>query len=224
MNKYRTLITGGSRGIGAATAQLYRNAGRYDVFTPIRSELNLSNRSSIEEFIKKYREPGFDIIVNNAGDNIVNLIENVITDDIDYLVAVNMVAPLFLLRGFVPAMKERKFGRIVNISSIWSIVSKPGRVVYAATKHGIHGITMTLASELASYNILVNSVCPGFTMTELTKNTNTPEQIKFMKTQVPMGRLAEPVEIAKAIFFAGNEENTYMTGQKITVDGGYTSV
>lgn len=224
MEKLRVLITGGGRGIGEATARLYREAGRYNVFTPTRSEMDLSDRSSIEKFIKRYKESGFDIIVNNAGNNIINLIENVVIEDLDSLVAVNMVAPMLLLRGFVPAMKERNFGRIVNVSSIWSVVSKPGRVVYTATKHGINGITMTLASELAPYNILVNSVSPGFTMTELTKNTNTPEQIKVMASQVPMGRLAEPMEIAKVIFFAGNEENTYMTGQKITVDGGYTSV
>ena len=93
------------------------------------------------------------------------------------MIATNLVAPIKLLRGFTGSMKHKKYGRIVNIGSIWAVVSKGGRCVYSATKNGIHGVTNTLAVELAADNILVNTVCPGFTMTELTVKNNTPEEI-----------------------------------------------
>ena len=137
------------------------------------------------------------------------------------MINVNLVAPMKLIRGMVGSMKAQHYGRIVNIGSIWASVSKAGRCVYSATKNGIHGITNTLAVELAEYNILVNTVCPGFTMTELTKKNNTPEQIRQISEDIPMGRMAEPEEIAEVIYFLASERNTYLTGQKILVDGGF---
>ena len=119
-------------------------------------------------------------------------------------------------------MKKKKFGRIVNIGSIWGVITKPGRSIYSATKHGIHGISSTLALELAPYNILVNTIAPGQTLTELTLRNNSPEDICKMERDIPIGRLAKPEEIAKAVFFLGNENNTYITGQQIIVDGGLT--
>ena len=120
-------------------------------------------------------------------------------------------------------MKKQNYGRIVNIGSIWGLAGKPGRTVYAATKHGIHGITQTLAVELAPYNILINTVCPGFTLTELTYKNNSPEQIKEVSSFIPMGRMAEPIEQARFICYLVGNENTYITGQQIAVDGGYTA-
>ena len=119
-------------------------------------------------------------------------------------------------------MKTQRYGRIVNIGSIWASVSKGGRCVYSATKNGIHGVTNTLAVELAPYNILVNTVCPGFTLTELTRKNNTPEHVEEISRDIPMGRMAEPEEIAEIIYFMASESNTYLTGQKIVVDGGFT--
>ena len=121
-------------------------------------------------------------------------------------------------------MKKQKYGRIVNIGSIWGLVGKPGRTIYAVTKHGIHGVTSNLAVELAPYNILVNTVCPGFTMTALTKKNNSKEQIDQLAVSIPLGRLAEPEEQAKVVCFLAGENNTYITGQQIAVDGGYTSI
>ena len=95
--------------------------------------------------------------------------------------------------------------------------------MYSMTKHGIHGLTKTLAVELAEYNILINTVCPGFTLTELTYKNNTAEQIDGISKEIPIGRMAKPYEIASAIAYLAGDENTYMTGQLIAVDGGYTS-
>ena len=95
--------------------------------------------------------------------------------------------------------------------------------MYSATKHGIHGITKTLAVELAEYNICANTVCPGFTLTELTRKNNLPEQILQISQEIPMKRMAEPDEIASVVSFLVSPQNSYLTGQLIAVDGGYTS-
>lgn len=218
---YTVLVTGGSRGIGKAIVEKYRREG-YTVISPTRSELDLSSKSSVESFIASCNNKKIDIIINNAGLNDINLIENIKDEEIEKMIAVNLLAPIYLLRGLIKEMKKNKFGRIVNIGSIWAVVSKGGRCVYSATKNGMHGVTNTLAVELASDNILVNTVCPGFTLTELTKKNNTSEQIAEITKDIPIGRMAEPEEIAGVVFFLGNENNTYLTGQKITVDGGFS--
>lgn len=219
----KALITGASRGIGKAIAAKFAGEG-YEIFTPSRNELDLLDVVSIENYIKSHKDEMFDVIINNAGINDVNCIENISDDEIERMVQTNLIAPIKLLRGFIEPMKVKKYGRIVNIGSIWAVVSKSGRTVYSATKNGIHGVTNTLAVELAAYNILVNTVCPGFTLTELTKKNNTQEEIECISCDIPMGRMAEPEEIAEVVFFLASEKNTYLTGQKITVDGGYTGI
>ena len=144
-------------------------------------------------------------------------------EEIERAMQINLVSPLKILRKFVPAMKEKRYGRIVNIGSIWGIVSKRGRVVYSMTKHGIHGITKTLAVELAEYNILVNTICPGYTLTELTYKNNSEEQIRNIEKDIPIQRMARPDEIADAIIYFAQDRNSYITGQLIAVDGGFTS-
>lgn len=219
--KKTVLVTGGSRGIGKAICEKFESEG-YKVIKPTREELDLTNEESITNFIKKNKNVSVDILINNAGCNEISLVENITDEEIDKMMNLNLITPLKLIRAFVPLMKKNKFGRIVNIGSIWAVVSKSGRCVYSATKNGIHGITNTLAVELAEYNILVNTVCPGFTLTELTRKNNNDEQIKEICKEIPMGRMAQPEEIANVVFFVGNEKNTYLTGQKITVDGGFT--
>jgi len=218
----KALITGASRGIGAAVAKQLRLEG-YDVYSPTHAELDLSKVDSIMSFCKKHENITFDVLINNAGINDINYVDDITEDELVNMTEINLLAPIRLIRGVVPNMKRQKYGRIVNIGSIWGLAGKPGRTVYAVTKHGIHGLTQTLAVELAPYNILVNTVCPGFTLTELTKKNNTPEQIKDIASFIPMGRMAEPEEQAKAVCFLAGINNTYITGQQLAVDGGYTS-
>lgn len=218
---HKVLITGGSRGIGKAIAEKFRSEG-YEVITPTRQEMNLLEAESIDKYVQAHRNDGIDIIVNNAGINDVNEIQNITDDEIDRMIATNLVAPIKVIRGLVEGMKQKKYGRIVNIGSIWAVVSKGGRCVYSATKNGVHGVTNTLAVELAKDNILVNTVCPGFTLTELTEKNNTPEEIAAISAEIPMNRMAKPEEMAEVVYFLCSENNTYLTGQKITVDGGYS--
>lgn len=214
---YNVLVTGGSRGIGKEIVNLYSSEG-YNVLAPTRKELDLSDCNSVDGYIRSNTD--IHILINNAGVNHVNLIEDICAEDVQEMMNVNLLSSLRLIKGVVPFMKEKHFGRIVNIGSIWDVISKPGRTGYSITKHGLNGITKTLALELADEGILVNTVSPGQTMTELTKKNNTIEDIEQMKKDIPLGRLATPLEIAKAVFFLGNENNTYITGQELIVDGG----
>lgn len=217
----RVLVTGGSRGIGRAIAEKFKKEG-YEVITPSRQELDLANPASVEKFVMRQKEQApFDVIINNAGCNDIHLVEDITDEELSEMMNVNLIAPIRLIRGLVVPMKERRYGRIVNIASIWAVVSKAGRCVYSATKNGIHGVTNTLAVELAQYNILVNTVCPGFTLTELTRKNNTEEEIAQISADIPMGRMAQPEEIAQVVYFLASDDNTYLTGQKIAVDGGF---
>lgn len=217
----KVLITGGSRGIGKAIAAKFQAQG-YEVIAPARAELDLSDSKSIEAYIKKHQGEFFDVIVNNAGCNDINRIENITDSEMETMISVNLIAPIRISRGFVPMMKKNHYGRIVNIGSIWAVVSKAGRCVYSATKNGLHGVTNTLAVELAEDNILVNTVCPGFTLTELTRKNNTEDEISKISEDIPLKRMAQPEEIAEVVYFLGSEQNTYLTGQKIAVDGGFS--
>lgn len=217
----RALITGGSRGIGKATVEMFERHG-YDVLAPSRAELDLSNPDSVEQFVGDHRGEPLDTIINNAGINDLTLIEEADDETIARMIEVDLISPIRLLRGFVPSLKSSQAGRVVNIGSIWAAVSKPGRGLYSAAKHGMHGITNALALELAEHGVLVNTVCPGFTATELTTQNNTPEQIAAIERDVPLGRMARPEEIAAAVYWLGSQENSYITGQKILVDGGFT--
>lgn len=214
------LITGGSRGIGKAIIKVFEE-NNYEVIAPSRDELDLFNIQSVHDFFKNSNK-NFDVVINNAGVNEINSIEDITYEEIDKTLTVNLVAPILLLKFNIEKMKQSRYGRIVNVGSIWAEVSKEGRGIYSASKNGLHGITNTLALELAPFNILVNTVCPGYTLTELTAKNNSAEEIKKITEKIPLKRMAQPSEIAEAIYFLASEKNTYLTGQKIIVDGGYT--
>ena len=217
------LITGASRGIGKATKEIYEKNG-WDVIAPTRSEMDLSDPESVTNYCDDLiqRDIRISAIVNNAGINEINEIDNVPYDEMRQMLQVDLESPIIILNKLVPMLKAQGKGRIVNIGSIWAVVSKPGRAMYSAAKNGIHGITNALALELGPHGILVNTVCPGFTLTELTRKNNTDEEIASISAGIPVRRMAEPDEIGKLIYYLGSFENTYITGQKIAIDGGYS--
>lgn len=218
---HKALITGGSRGLGSAMASLLEDQG-VEVIAPTRDVLALSRMESIAAYIASEQGKGFDIIINNAGINLLNELTHVKDEDWQIMLQVNLTAPMALIRGFSPYMKAQKWGRIVNISSIFSLVTRENRSAYSATKAGLNGLTRTAAVELAPYGILVNAVCPGYVETELTFVNNSPEQLAAITATIPLQRLAQPHEIAKLVSFLCSEENTYLTGQTLVIDGGFT--
>lgn len=219
MNERIALVTGSSRGIGFAIAQRLRESGIY-VLTPSRKDMDLRDSLSIDKYINSFDKP-IDILINNAGVNYLGSISEIEQHVIHDTLQINLIAPLYLIKLLTDSMKKRQYGRIVNLSSIWSLVSKERRITYSASKAAINGITRALAIELASFNVLVNAVAPGYVNTDLTKQNNTTEQLEEIKKTIPIGRLAEPIEIAELVTFLCSEKNSYITGQTIFIDGGY---
>jgi len=213
------LVTGASRGIGKVIAEQLSKKG-IRVLAPTRQELNLMSNSSIDSYLTSLTEP-VDILVNNAGINY--LTPTAFSDDeLNETLQVNLIAPIKLTCGLIEGMKQRKYGRIVNISSIWSVVSRAGRITYSVSKAGLNGFTRSVAVEVAPYNILVNAVAPGYVNTEMTKENNTVTDLQNICKTIPMQRLAEPIEIARLVLFLCSEDNSYLIGQCMVIDGGYS--
>ncbi|OIP96507.1 short-chain dehydrogenase [Candidatus Wirthbacteria bacterium CG2_30_54_11] len=215
------LITGASRGIGKAIREAFEASG-IAVLAPGRTEMDLSDARSIAAYLDSLGSRQIDILINNAGINPLGGISEITDEDIRSTIAVNLEAPLFLMRTLVPRMEKNGWGRVVNISSIWSEVSKPRRIVYSSTKAGLSAATRTIAVEVASHGVLVNAVAPGYTNTELTRQNNPPDVLAAIEQTIPQGRLAEPREIAELVLFLCSDRNSYITGQTIFIDGGFT--
>ena len=241
------LITGGTMGIGAAIAEDFKKAGANLIITgaedmEIINSLNegakkkgdnqiryiqtdFTDKTSFDKFFKILDEyEKIDICINNAGTNKNNPIDKIKLEDYDLLMAVNLHAPFLITQYMSKRMKVYNYGRIINIASIWSVISKSHRTAYSITKHGIIGLTKTSAIELAPYNILVNAISPGFVLTELTRKTLKEDGINEVSDIIPIKRLAEPDEISKIVLFLASDLNTYITGQNIIIDGGFTNV
>jgi NAD(P)-dependent dehydrogenase (short-subunit alcohol dehydrogenase family) len=213
------LITGASRGIGAAIAARLQGEG-IQVLSPLSKALDLSSSVSIDRYLSTLTQP-IDILINNAGINRLGSIDEISSTDFEDVIQINLLGHFRLTQGLIKGMKARRYGRIVNISSIWSLVSRERRMAYSATKAAINGLTRAQALELAPYNILVNALAPGYVNTDLTKKNNTSVELEAIATQIPLGRLAEPSEIAECVAFLSSPKNSYITGQVIAIDGGY---
>jgi 3-oxoacyl-[acyl-carrier protein] reductase len=219
------LVTGGARGIGAAIVDELKSRG-VNVLAPTRDELDLSHAESIEGFIEACRQQaiGVDILVNNAGINIIEPLDRVSPEAWASTLQVNLNAPFRLLQAFAPQMKERRWGRVVSISSIFGVVARAQRAAYSTTKSALAGLTRTAAIELGPNNVLVNCVAPGYVETELTRQNNSVEELERIATMIPLGRLARPEEIAKFVAFLCSDDNSYITGQVLVADGGFTCI
>ena len=213
------LITGASKGIGKEIAELFKFSGA-KVLTPSHSELDLASNSSVESYASSLTG-GIDILVNNAGINLLAELDELDQEVLKKTLQINLVAPLILTKLLAERMKSNRYGRIVNISSIWSVVAKEGRLAYTASKSALNGATRTLAVELGEHGILVNTIAPGYVNTELTSQNNSSEQLRLIRNNIPLKRLAEPNEIAQIAAFLCSEKNSYMTGQVLVADGGY---
>lgn len=241
------LITGGTMGIGAAIVEDFKHAGAnlivtgaedIEIINKLNDEAKRNNNNKIKYirvdftdklsfnnfFIKLDDYEKIDICINNAGTNKNNPIDEIKLDDYYLLMDVNLHAPFLITRYLSKRMKKANFGRIVNIASIWSVITRSNRAAYSMTKFGIVGLTKTSAVELAPYNVLVNAVSPGFTLTELTKKTLNKEEVKEVSDIIPVKRFAQPSEISKLVLFLASDLNTYITGQNIIIDGGFTNV
>lgn len=215
------LVTGGARGIGEAIAlRLERDGIR--VVRPTRQELDLAVAESVAEWVLDHRSDEFDILVNNAGINVLGSIPELDLGTFDQMLQVNLRSALVLVKAFAPGMASRGWGRILNVSTIFSLVTKEKRAAYSITKSAINALTRSAAVEFGADCVLVNALAPGYVETALTFQNNSPEAIEKIVAQIPLGRMAKVEELAECAAFLLSGRNTYLTGQTLVVDGGFT--
>ena len=222
MNNHRTVfLTGGARGIGAAIREELVTAG-YTVISPSREELDLASKDSVEAYLKDHSDLAVDVLINNAGMNVPEKISEISWDNWNKTLQTNLSSAVRLIQFLAPGMSDRGYGRILNTSSILGLVTKEGRAAYSMTKAALNALTRSAALEFGAGGVLVNSLAPGYVDTELTRKNNSPEALASIIRSIPLGRMADPKELARVAGFLVSEQNTYITGQTIVVDGGFT--
>ena len=237
------LITGGSRGIGEKIAERFAQAGYNLIINYVSNienveelEAKIKGNANIEilfiqsdvtsfescenmvnEAIKKFGH--IDVLVNNAGITKDTLLMRMKEEDFDKVINVNLKGTYNVTKNVIPYMMKQKYGKIINISSVVGVSGNAGQANYAASKAGIIGFTKSVAKELASRNILANCVAPGFIKTDMTDVLSDSVK-ESINSQIPLKKMGTVEEVANAVYFLGNEENTYITGQVLNVDGG----
>lgn len=237
------LTTGGSRGIGEKIAERFAQAGYNLIINYVSNienveelEAKIKGNANIEilfiqsdvtsfescenmvnEAIEKFGH--IDVLVNNAGITKDTLLMRMKEEDFDKVINVNLKGTYNVTKNVIPYMMKQKYGKIVNISSVVGVSGNAGQANYAASKAGIIGFTKSIAKELASKNILANCVAPGFIKTDMTDVLSDSVK-ESINSQIPLKKMGTAKEVANAVYFLGNEENTYITGQVLNVDGG----
>ena len=236
------VVTGGSRGIGRAIALELAKQGAKVVVNYSGSEAsalqvvadieaaggeaiavqaNISEANSVQQLMQKALDTygTIDILVNNAGITRDNLLMRMKEDEWDDVLNTNLKGVFLCTKAVTRQMMKQRTGRIINISSIVGVAGNAGQANYVAAKAGVIGLTKTTAQELASRNILVNAIAPGFITTEMTDAL--PEELKAqMLKQIPLARLGQPEDVAKAVAFFASDAANYITGQTLHIDGG----
>lgn len=242
MERRVALITGGAKGIGKAIAKKFAKNG-YDLILNYVSDktdlegiqnefkeygvevllekADVSNYEQCENMVKAAIEKfgRIDTLINNAGVTKDNLLMRMKEEDFDKVISINLKGTFNMTKLVTPYMMKKREGRIVSISSVVGVVGNAGQSNYAASKAGIIGFTKSVAKELASRNILANCVAPGFIATDMTSVLS--DKVKeSINAQIPLKRMGTADEIANTVYFLGGEENTYITGQTLNIDGG----
>ncbi|AWB44362.1 3-oxoacyl-ACP reductase [Paenibacillus sp. CAA11] len=237
------LVTGASRGIGAKIAERFASVGMNVVIHYGRSHeaanevarrcmeqgakvytvsADIRSREEIERMHQKLEDHGLypDILVNNAGIARYGLLSDVSEAEWDEVMDVNLKGLFLCTQVFMPYMISQKFGRIINVSSVWGISGASCEVVYSAAKGGVNAFSKALAKELAPSGVTVNAVAPGAVMTDMMKDFEA-EELRQLEEEIPAGRLADPDEIASLVYFLALPESSYITGQIISPNGGW---
>jgi 3-oxoacyl-[acyl-carrier protein] reductase len=236
------LVTGASGGIGAAIAEALKAQGaavaisgtKVAVLDRLKEQLgggvhsipcNLANAGEVEKLVPAAEAAlgSLDILVSNAGITRDMLALRMKDEDWAAVLDVNLTAAFRLARAALRGMMKRRFGRIIGIASVVGVTGNPGQANYAASKAGMIGMTKALAREVASRNITVNCVAPGFIETPMTQSLNE-KQKEAILASVPAGRLGSPAEVAAAVVFLASSESAYVTGQTLHVNGGMAMI
>ena len=236
------LITGASGGIGGSIARALYGQGakvalsgtRIDPLKALADDLgdrafivpcNLSDVDAVKALPQKASEKmgGIDILVNNAGITKDNLFMRMSDDDWHQVIDINLTSTMHLMKSVMRTMMKKRFGRIINITSIVGVTGNAGQVNYAASKAGMIGMTKSFAQEIATRGITANCIAPGFIETAMT--AELPENvIKNMLDAIPQGRMGQADEIAASVAFLASNEASYITGQTLHVNGGMAMI
>jgi len=237
------LVTGASGGIGKSIATMLHKQGATVVLSGTRAEVleaakaelrgrahvatcNLSDTASVEALAKTAEAAAgapIDILVNNAGVTRDNLFMRMKDEEWDQVIAVDLTAAFRLSRAVLRSMMKKRWGRIIQITSVVGVTGNPGQGNYAAAKAGIIGMSKALAAEVASRNITVNCIAPGFIATPMT-DVLTPDQKAALLGRIPAGRMGEANDIGAAVVYLASEEAGYITGQTLHINGGMAMI
>ncbi len=237
MNR-NVLITGGTRGIGAAMVKKFISEGDRVAFIykssrdeakKLREELgaigicaDISDASECKRAADEAIQAlgSIDILINNAGISGFGLFTEISDEDFEKMIAVNLSAPFYFARECAKEMIKHKYGRIINISSMWGITGASCEVHYSASKAGLIGMTKAMAKELGPSSITVNCICPGVIKTDMNAHLSS-EDIKALADETPLCRIGQPDEVAELAFFLASDKASFITGQIISADGGF---
>jgi 3-oxoacyl-[acyl-carrier protein] reductase len=243
LSETSVLITGGSRGIGAAVAERFASVGMNVVIHYLQSHesanevarrcltygskvltvsADIRSREQIERMREKLERHNMvpDILVNNVGVAHYGLLSDVTDEDWDYLMDVNLKGMYLCTQSFMKHMVTQKYGRIINVSSVFGISGASCEVLYSTTKGGMNAFTKALAIELAPSGVTVNAVAPGVVDTAMNSGFDAEEK-RALENEIPAGRFAHPYEIASLVYFIALPESSYITGQIISPNGGW---
>ncbi len=241
----KAIVTGGSRGIGKSVALAFAAQGA-DVLVNFHSndaaaketvaeieklgqkglavKADVADHASAKNMVDRCVEElgGIDILVNNAGVSKPSMLLKMKESDWDAIIDIHLKAAFNTVQAAGLYMKEKKYGKIINVISTAGIFGTIGQINYASAKAGIIGFTKSASRELGRYNINVNVICPGITKTDMTNKLQTDEKLrKIYEARIQLGRFADPEEIAPAFVFLASDDASYITGQVLGVDGGY---
>ena len=217
----RVLLTGGRGGIGSSIKDELVSKG-CSVIAPTSDELDLSSQTHVLKWIEANSDLEFDGLVLSAGTNTPRDFDEVETNEYIQILETNVNSNRLLIKAVLPAMQKNRYGRIIAISSSYSTITRAGRSSYSVSKAALEALIRSVGLENAQNNVLANSIVPGFIETPLTLKNNDKFQIEKILERIPVGHMGKPSDVAKLAWFLMSEKNTYITGQSIRVDGGFS--
>lgn len=229
----KALVTGGTRSFGRGFAEGLRDQGASVTITGTKPggntvegveyrAIDFTDEEATSDFAEWAAQQNFDVLINNAGINIFADTTELDPEVFRRVQLVNLHAPMKLCRAVAPGMKAKGWGRIVNISSILGKVGRQGNASYTASKFGLDGMTVSMAIDLAPYGVVMNCVAPGFFLTDMTMKLHDEADRARLAESIPMKRLGNIPELVKFVLWLAGPENTYIVGQNIAIDGGFT--